>query len=248
MGRKCIDLTGQKFNRLTVLYRDLNYPKTKPVHWVCKCECENIKSVDGAYLRSGKIKSCGCLRKELTKEMGKSRANAIGPRKDLTGLRFGKLRVVSLIGKNPNDSHYSYLCECDCGRQVNVLSHSLTSGNTRSCGLCSHHSLGEEKIQHLLEEHEIFYEQQKKFPTCRFPDTNSYARFDFWVDNRYLIEFDGIQHFKSNGGWNNEQQLIAIKKRDSFKNKWCKEHNIQLLRIPYTKLNSLSFQDIWIPV
>ena len=40
-----IDLTGNKYNRLTVLYRDENKPKGsgKPVYWICKCDCGMIK-------------------------------------------------------------------------------------------------------------------------------------------------------------------------------------------------------------
>lgn len=242
MGRKLIDLTGQKFGRLTVLKRD------PPLRWVCQCDCGTIKSINGAYLRDGRIQSCGCLRKDLAKQRKRGKNKTTGPRNNLVGQRFGKLTAISLVGKLASDSHYAYLCECDCGRTSIVLSHALTSSRTQSCGMCSHKSLGEEKIQRLLEENHIFYEQQKKFPTCRFPDTNRYARFDFWVDNRYLIEFDGMQHFKAGSGWNTEEQVKYTQRHDEYKNQWCLENNIPLLRIPYTMMKNLSFDDIWLPV
>jgi hypothetical protein len=37
--------------------------------WSCLCECGQSKEVDGAYLRRGTIRSCGCLRAENTVEM-----------------------------------------------------------------------------------------------------------------------------------------------------------------------------------
>ena len=52
-------------------------------------------------------------------------------------------------------------------------------------------SLGEEKIKLLLLKYNIFFEQEKTFENCRFPNTNKKARFDFFVDNKYIIEFDG---------------------------------------------------------
>lgn len=61
-----IDLTGQKFGRLTVLY------KTRKIHgdinWMCKCDCGKNIEVCGGHLRSGHTKSCGCYREDRLKE------------------------------------------------------------------------------------------------------------------------------------------------------------------------------------
>lgn len=58
--RELIDLTGRKFGRLTVLGRAENHGKD--TFWKCQCECGNIKEVNGAKLKNGHTKSCGCLR------------------------------------------------------------------------------------------------------------------------------------------------------------------------------------------
>ena len=66
---KCIDLSGQKFGRLTVVERRENYidPKGKQrSKWRCECECGNIVDVVGSVLKNGHTKSCGCLRKETS--------------------------------------------------------------------------------------------------------------------------------------------------------------------------------------
>lgn len=63
---KFIDLTGQKFGRLTVIERAEN--KGKHTVWKCKCECGNIIDVYSTHLNQGKSTSCGCLRVELIKE------------------------------------------------------------------------------------------------------------------------------------------------------------------------------------
>ena len=55
------DITGQKFGRLTALYRLHNYSK-KRVHYLCICECGNFTETASNNLINGKIKSCGCLR------------------------------------------------------------------------------------------------------------------------------------------------------------------------------------------
>lgn len=54
------DITGQKFSRLTALYR-LHNDKRKRVHWLCICECGNFTEAASNNLLNSKIKSCGCL-------------------------------------------------------------------------------------------------------------------------------------------------------------------------------------------
>lgn len=70
---KFIDLTGQKFGRLTVLHISENYYVHKESgnrlrRWICKCECGNIIETTTSLLLSGESKSCGCLRKEMLKK------------------------------------------------------------------------------------------------------------------------------------------------------------------------------------
>lgn len=59
-----IDLTGQKFGRLTVIARSDD--KRKEVRWECRCACGNQTTVTSISLRKGTTRSCGCLRKETT--------------------------------------------------------------------------------------------------------------------------------------------------------------------------------------
>lgn len=64
-GTRAVDITGQKFGRLTVVSRAPNLintsGKTQSV-WNCKCECGETKVSTGNYLRTGRVKSCGCLK------------------------------------------------------------------------------------------------------------------------------------------------------------------------------------------
>ncbi len=58
-----IDLTGQKFNKLTVLRRS-GTSKDGQAMWDCVCECGGRSVVDGKSLRRGGIKTCGCSRRK----------------------------------------------------------------------------------------------------------------------------------------------------------------------------------------
>lgn len=63
---KLIDLTGQKFGRLTVIERadnKISGGQTKTT-WLCKCDCGNTVIVCTQELRRGDTRSCGCFAKE----------------------------------------------------------------------------------------------------------------------------------------------------------------------------------------
>lgn len=54
------DLTGQRFNKLTVL-KFSHFDKKKNSYWLCKCDCGNEKIVRRCHLTSGGVQSCGCV-------------------------------------------------------------------------------------------------------------------------------------------------------------------------------------------
>ena len=58
-----MDLTGQVFGRLIALALDGD---GRPARWLCRCSCGEQRSVAAGQLRSGKARSCGCLRREAT--------------------------------------------------------------------------------------------------------------------------------------------------------------------------------------
>lgn len=68
---KLIDLTGQKFGRLTVLEMSTNQTDGDVV-WKCRCDCGNYSEVVAGHLKSGHTKSCGCLVKETTSKVFKT--------------------------------------------------------------------------------------------------------------------------------------------------------------------------------
>lgn len=70
------------------------------------------------------------------------------PLTDLTGQRFGKLTVISMMEAGYKNSRYRYwLCRCDCGKEKAVMATNLTGGSTKSCG-CSRKNVKEKKVRH----------------------------------------------------------------------------------------------------
>ena len=234
---KLIDLTGQKFGRWTVLQRVPNHGKA--VYWLCECECGTRKEVKAAHLRSGASTSCGCRQKEIAREWIQ---NNIGKRANLTGQKFNHLTALKCVGTNKSGTTL-WECECDCANHTHIivsLPH-LTSGHTTSCG-CIGNSKGENVIKDILSNNNINFIQEKSFKNCVYPKTQGYLRFDFYLpEYNTCIEYDGEQHFKQKPGWEPLDQLQA---RDEYKNNWCKEHKVNLIRIPYTHYNNIQLIDL----
>jgi len=69
------------------------------------------------------------------------------PIKDLTNIKFGRLTPINYIGNNKNRVAI-WKCQCDCGNVVNIISSSLLSGNTKSCG-CYNSDRAKEKLNDL---------------------------------------------------------------------------------------------------
>lgn len=60
-----VDISGTKFNRLTVLRRSNDIASRNQVCWICECSCGKWTTVDTTKLKSGHTKSCGCLNREV---------------------------------------------------------------------------------------------------------------------------------------------------------------------------------------
>lgn len=110
-----LTLVGLEFGELTVVR-----PSGQGKRWICECSCGVVKEIENWRLLKGSSKSCGCLRRK--------------PKKDLTGKKFARLKVVGYA----ENSSTICICQCDCGSALKrVPGKSLLSGHTKSCG-CYH--------------------------------------------------------------------------------------------------------------
>jgi hypothetical protein len=71
--KKSHDLTDRKFARLLVLRR-AGSDKHGNALWLCRCDCGQEATTTTSHLRIGRVKSCGCLRKETAAATAKTRA------------------------------------------------------------------------------------------------------------------------------------------------------------------------------
>lgn len=141
---KAVDLTGQRFGRLTVEARGADVirgARQVPFkRWWCACDCGGRKLVEMSNLRrpSGATVSCGCYRKELNRLPSRTAAAraAIAIRaqaKLLVGQRFSRLTVQGWSRRA--DGRGAWECACDCGQRAIVVDVAKVQRSIiKSCG------------------------------------------------------------------------------------------------------------------
>ena len=148
---KLKDLTGLKFGTFTPFERVKKKKTGKGnkirvyYYWKCKCECGEIKDIDSSNLLKLQGKWCGCV--------GNSRARI--------GQKYGRLtleeRLPNRVSKGR--SRPLWKVRCDCGTYKEVLTETLFSGKTLSCG-CLQREVTRERTR--LRVYENLYNHLKK--------------------------------------------------------------------------------------
>lgn len=245
-GKNSKDLSQKQFGDLTVIEQDTSKATKcgKHMYWICSCNiCGNTKSIRSSDLISGYVVDCGCRRSQRA-----SKGRVV----DLEGAEFGHLSVLErdLSVGYRSGKHARWNCRCDlCGAVESVSSSVLIRYGKDRCSVCAKTvPMGELKIMELLDELNLEYIHDTTSLGCRYPDTDSLLYFDFIVnpdsDSKYIIEFDGVQHFKEVKPWERSMPLTERRRRDAYKNKWCDEHGIPMIRIPYTALKNMCVDDV----
>lgn len=233
-NKQRVDMSGNKYGRLTILKI---IPETYPTRVECKCDCGNIYIGRQADIVCGHTQSCGCLQRDMA-----SGSNT----KDWTGV-VSEYGVEFLYRETMNNKgQWLWKCKCGiCGNEFTALPARVNNDHITSCG-CASQSSGERLIMSILEELNAKFKPQHSFEDCR---SVNMLRFDFAVfynsDLLYLIEYDGKQHFAPIDLFGGVDGFINRQKRDEIKNNYCKQHNIPLLRIPYTFSNEEIRQKIY---
>ncbi len=250
--RKKIDMTGWKMwehgvpeSLIEVIDENLTYKQEHNLeyktdsYWNCRCKCGKEKVIPGYELRKGHTLSCGCYKGKRLAQYSPIK------KKDLVGKRYGNLTVIKDSGqRTPSKGEVLWLCQCDCGNTILVKTSHLeykngTELHTTSCGCIV--SKGEEKIAKILNNNNIKFNKQYTYNDLLSPKGYP-LKYDFLVDNRFLLEFDGIQHYEE---WS--RSATTLKERqlyDKIKNEYAKSHNIPLKRIPYWDFDKITLENI----
>ena len=133
-----------------------------------------------------------------------------------------------LLEENYINSQQKLKYKCSCGNIKYITFNNFQQGKRCSCRKTKL-SKGEISIRTILKNLKIKFIPQHKYSDCK---NKHELPFDFFVDNKFIIEFDGEQHFKPNAKFG-KNKFKEIQKHDKIKNSYCIENKIPILRISH---------------
>lgn len=160
---------------------------------------------------------------------------------------YGLFKVLSI---RPSENYPDHQCRADvqcidCGKiQTECRFDNILEG-TLSCKCFRKRSHGEKIIYHYLKAHpSIIWDNEYTFDDLVGKKGGS-LRYDFVIfDNNdnviQLVEFDGLQHFKSCDRFGGEEEFRIRQEHDKMKDEYAAKHNISLIRIPYTEILNIN--------
>lgn len=182
-------IIGQRFNRLVIL-EYLGRTGNENRHtYLCRCDCGTEKKIIGKEVKAGKVKSCGCLAREVSKTRGEILTI------NLLGQKFGKLLVVAKSEKSLKSGHALWICLCDCGAKSVVSSNLLRMKKTTSCGCLARQLVGKRSRTHGMaqsQEYRIWCNMKAR---CLNPNRKCYVDYGargITVCDRWLISFENF--------------------------------------------------------
>lgn len=156
-------LVGKKFGKLTVV----RLSHSDPIYgrmWECECECGGARTACTGSLKNGTIKIC-------------SRRNHLD---DLTGRKFGRLKVLSLHSV-VGDGLTKWTCKCECGNIHIAHRASLLSGHSKDCSgrriKCKFSTTGQHVTTHGLCSVPEYVVWQMMRQRCRNKKSSAYPNY-----------------------------------------------------------------------
>ena len=109
-------------------------------------------------------------------------------------------------------------------------------------------SYGQIKIEDILKQAGLNFEQEYSFKDL-ISSSGHPLRFDFAVfdddgELEFLIQYQGIQHYKPKSVFGGMSGLRKQQYYDMEKREYCKKHGIKLILIPYWQENQISYDYI----
>ena len=109
-------------------------------------------------------------------------------------------------------------------------------------------SRGEIKIEEILQEAGLNFQEEYIFPELRSSNGRP-LRFDFVVfddDGRidFIIEYQGRQHYEPSSKFGGKRGFYQQQFNDNKKRRFCAFHGFNLIEIPYTEENLISYDYI----
>lgn len=138
---------------------------------------------------------------------------------NLVGQKYGRLTVLDRADNVKG--RVAWKCECDCGNQVTVLSYSLRTGNTKSCGC-----LVSEKItKHGMHKTKLYRAWNNMISRCyceSFRSFRNYGGRGITVCDEWRNSFPVFADWAMNNGYREDLTIDRIDNEGNYEPSNCR--------------------------
>lgn len=123
-------------------------------------------------------------------------------REDITGQRFGKLVAIEYKGLKGEKT--SWLCKCDCGNECIVITNSLKSNKTKSCGCIHKKQLIERNKKHNMSNSKLYKVWRGMKTRCYNPNFIYYCNYGgrgITICDEWKNDFSKFYEWAINNGY-----------------------------------------------
>ena len=240
-GRRCKDCYTKnkkyKYEEVKIYIEKEGYEllsnEYKNVNTHLKVKCPNGHIWETCTFRSFKNNNARCKHCAAEERNKNRKFNYEFVKKYIESFGY---KLLSTEYKNIDEK---LLIQCDKGHEYEASFYIFKNMECR-CPHCNE-SKGEKEIIKILNNMGIEYNSQYRFSDCKFKHT---LPFDFYLPGyNCCIEYDGEGHYEpfnfNKNKDKNFENFIDTKIRDTIKDKYCKDNNIKLIRIPYWEFKNI---------
>lgn len=189
---------------------------------------------------------------------------------DITGQRFGRLKVIELVSKN-NRGQTRWLCECICKNERIVQGSNLKNGNTKSCGCLPKETARKIGLSNTLHGHGKRGKETRTYKSwrcmmqrCYNPNNNDYPNYGgrgITVCERWLNSFPNfledmgerppkctIHRIKNNKGYckkNCKWATLIEQARNKLNNLYIAHNGKRQLLIEWSEETGILYSVLW---
>ena len=145
------------------------------------------------------------------------------PLRDLTNQRFGFLTVLGRAGTQ--NGHATWMCQCDCGVQKEIVGSSLLNGSTKSCGCKTSEFVSQSKIQHGMSNSRLYRIWQDMKRRCNNPHRvhyNSYGGRGITVCDEWMNSPQLFFEWAMQNGYSDHLTLDRIDVNGNYEPRNCR--------------------------
>jgi hypothetical protein len=191
-----------------------------------------FEQIPSSHLQGAGCRKCAIERN--SKKQRLSQAEVINRAKETHGDKYD----YSLVKYESFSTKIKIICP-DHGIFEQTPANHLSG--KRGCPSCKSESRGEKAINDVLDRLNVTFQREYTFDECR--SINNYRLpFDFCVflsKDLCLIEYDGKQHFEPFVLFGGQESFETLRQNDAIKDRFARENNIPLLRIPYYDFSNI---------